>query len=258
MGRLLRVGEVAAVTRVSIRTLHHYDRIGLVRPAARSAAGYRLYAAGDLLRLQQTLTLRFLGFPLAKIGELLARPDFDLVASLRIQRGALRDRIAELERIEAALDRLVEGRLATGEWDWELVAEASGAVGDGLAQGGTGMDARYTPEQMARMAELYEAVPREELAAIEAGWAALLPEVRAHHDLNPADPRAVALVERWEALWERTRRAWQEDGELLGAVAANYERGAFEGDGRAPQAADFAFVERVREARRNADGADAG
>ncbi len=99
MGRSYRVGEVATLTRVSIRTLHHYDRIGLVRPSARSAAGYRLYREGDLLRLQQVLTLRYLGFPLKDIGRLLDRPDFDVLASMRIQRGVLRQRIAELERV---------------------------------------------------------------------------------------------------------------------------------------------------------------
>src|SRR5215208_3975928 len=62
MGRYYRVGEVAALTRVSVRTLHHYDRIGLLRPAQHSAGGYRLYGESELLRLQQILTLRYLGF----------------------------------------------------------------------------------------------------------------------------------------------------------------------------------------------------
>ena len=75
MGRYYRVGEVATLTRVSVRTLHHYDRIGLLRPALHSAGGYRLYEESDLLRLQQILTLRYLGFPLKQIGELLDRAD---------------------------------------------------------------------------------------------------------------------------------------------------------------------------------------
>src|SRR4026208_2411927 len=100
MGRnhYYRVGEVATLTRVSVRTLHHYDRIGLWRPAARSGGGYRLYGEDDLLRLQQILTLRYLGFPLKRIGELLDRPDFDLVASLRVQQQALRERIPGVGR----------------------------------------------------------------------------------------------------------------------------------------------------------------
>src|SRR5688572_24144022 len=107
MERLYRVGEFAALTGVSIRTLHHYDQIDLVHPSGYSEGGHRLYSENDLLRLQQVLTLRYLGFSLKQTGELLDRPDFDLVASMRIQSCALRDRISELERIEAALGELV-------------------------------------------------------------------------------------------------------------------------------------------------------
>src|SRR3712207_4536058 len=127
MRRGYQVGEVAGLTGVSVRTLHHYDRIGLLRPRQRTAAGYRLYGEQDLLRLQQILTLRYLGFPLRRIGELLDRPDFDLVVSLRVQRQALRDRIAELDRISAAIGELADQRLATAEWAWQLGIEESQA-----------------------------------------------------------------------------------------------------------------------------------
>src|SRR5215217_6638413 len=125
MGRYYRVSVATSPTRVSVRTLHHYDQIGLLRPALHSAGGYRMYGESELLRLQQILTLRYLGFSLKRIGELLDRDDFDLVASLRVQGQALRDRITELERISAAIGELVDQRLTTGEWAWQLVIEAS-------------------------------------------------------------------------------------------------------------------------------------
>src|SRR5215203_5888610 len=184
MGRYYRVGEVATLTRVSIRTLHHFDRIGLLRPALHSAGGYRIYGESELLRLQQILTLRYLGFPLKRIGDLLDRDDFNLVASLRVQRQALHDRIAELERISAAIGDLVDKRLATGEWSWQLVIGASEAVASSLKRGEETMDAYYTPEQMTRFAEVRRATPRDEIEAIEQGWTALLAEVRANYDLD--------------------------------------------------------------------------
>src|ERR671913_2582627 len=195
MARYYRVGEVAALTRVSVRTLHHYDRIGLLRPALQSAGGYRLYGESELLRLQQILTLRYLRFPLKQIGELLDRADFDLVASLRVQRQALHDRIAELERISTAIGDLVDQRLATGEWSWQLVIEASEAVFAGLARGEDMMDAYYTPEQMTRFAEARRATPPEEIDAIEHGWTTLLTEIRAARaaDLDPASAEAGSL-----------------------------------------------------------------
>lgn len=252
MGRRYRVGEVAALTGVSVRTLHHYDRIGLLRPSARSEGGHRLYTERDLLRLQQVLTLRYLGFPLGHIGALLDRPDFDLVASMRIQRGVLRERMAELERIDAALDALLRRRLATGRWDWALAARATAAVQDGLAQRGAQVDRmseRYTPEQTQQFEQLRARVPPEEIGEVERGWTDLLAEVRANRHLDPASPQARALADRWAALTARTRAGFRGNQELLGAIQANYQRGAFEGFEGAPQAEDFAFIARVNEAR---------
>src|SRR5919107_1232452 len=177
MGRYYRVGEVATLTRVSVRTLHHYDRIGLLRPALHSAGGYRLYGEPELLRLQQILTLRYLGFPLKQIGELLDRADFDLIASLRVQRLALHDRIAELERISTAISDLIDQRVATGEWSWQLVIAASQEVGAGLTRGEETMDAYYTPEQMKQFEEARRATPQEEIGAVGEAWNALLAEV---------------------------------------------------------------------------------
>jgi DNA-binding transcriptional MerR regulator len=252
VGRNYRVGEVATLTRVSVRTLHHYDRIGLLRPAAHSAGGYRLYGEADLLRLQQILTLRYLGFPLKRIGELLDRPDFDLLASLRVQRTVLRERIGELERIAAVIGELIERRQVTGEWSWELVIEASEAVGASLTQREETMEAHYTPEQMKQFAELAKATPQEEIEAVQQGWTELMAEVRANTNLDPASAEAQALGERWEALTARTMRGYDQYPELKEAIRANYEQGVFEGDPRAPQAADFAFFERVKAARSGA------
>ena len=71
------VGELARLAGVTVRTLHHYDRIGLVRPSERTAAGYRSYDERDLDRLQQVLVYRELGFPLEEVATLLDDPDAD-------------------------------------------------------------------------------------------------------------------------------------------------------------------------------------
>lgn len=106
------VGEVAALAGVSVRTLHHYDELGLVEPSARSDAGYRLYDHADLERLQEVLTLRALGLPLAEVGAVLDDPTHDRMQVLREQAKRLRDerdRLGELldavEKAIAAHDR---------------------------------------------------------------------------------------------------------------------------------------------------------
>ena len=78
---------------------------------------------------------------------------------------------------------------------------------------------------------------------------ALLLEMRANYDLDPAGPDARGLADRWDALTARTMRAYESAPELVEALRANYAKGAFEGNAIAPQAADFAFLERVRAAR---------
>lgn len=98
-----RVKELAALTGVSVRTLHHYDAIELLRPSARSAAGYRLYDDRDVLRLQHILLQRELGFSLAEIRESLRSPDFDHRASLLQQREKLQQRVAQSQRMLEAV-----------------------------------------------------------------------------------------------------------------------------------------------------------
>lgn len=110
------VGEVAALTHVTVRALHHYDEIGLVSPSARSDAGYRLYQPADLARLQQVLFYRELGFRLDQIRELMADPNFDRVEALREQRRLL---AAESERLRAVLTA-VDAAIAAHEGGYAM------------------------------------------------------------------------------------------------------------------------------------------
>jgi DNA-binding transcriptional MerR regulator len=101
------VGELARITGVTVRALHHYDDIGLVVPSQRSAAGYRLYGDRDVLRLQQVLLFRQLGMALAEIAPVLDDPSFDRVAALRQHREVLVGKRARLDAMLAALDAAV-------------------------------------------------------------------------------------------------------------------------------------------------------
>jgi DNA-binding transcriptional MerR regulator len=102
-----RVGEVAQLAGVTVRTLHHYDAIGLLRPSGRSARGYRLYSTDDLLRLQQIQIGRALGLSLEAIREMLDEPDFDRRAALERQRAELQDRLADTQAMLAAIDAAI-------------------------------------------------------------------------------------------------------------------------------------------------------
>jgi DNA-binding transcriptional MerR regulator len=97
------VGDLSRLTGVTVRALHHYDQIGLVRPSQRSAAGYRLYDECDALRLQQVLVLRELGVPLDEIGAAIDR-ETDRVALLRGHRQALIEKRGRIDAMVAAVD----------------------------------------------------------------------------------------------------------------------------------------------------------
>lgn len=126
---------MAGLAGVSVRTLHHYDEIGLVRPSARTLAGYRAYSAGDLERLREVLAYRRLGFGLKEVAELVGDPSTDAVARLRRLRGLLLDRRDRADAMVAAIDR-------------ELGVRAKGL--------------KVTPEEQLEMlgARLYDAIGR--------------------------------------------------------------------------------------------------
>jgi DNA-binding transcriptional MerR regulator len=138
----LTVGQVAEQFDVTVRTLHHYDEIGLLRPSERSGAGYRLYTEADVTRLQHVVVYRRLGFGLEEIALLLAHPE-TVQEHLRRQRAAVSSRLDELRGLVNALDRALEKErsgmkltqeeqrelFGDGSWD-EYAAEAEQRWGD--------------------------------------------------------------------------------------------------------------------------------
>lgn len=120
MGRTWRIGEVAARTGLTPRTLRHYDELGLLVPSARSWGDYRLYDEADLLRLLQVQNLKALGLSLAEIADALADPELDAGATLRSHLAHLEDRIAAEQALAGRLRALAESSDRT--WDDVLSA----------------------------------------------------------------------------------------------------------------------------------------
>ena len=192
-----RIGEVAAATGLTVRTLHHYDEIGLLAPSGRSEAGYRLYADDDLRRLYRIVALRRLGLTLAEIGALLDGDGADPRAIVRAQLERLDAEARLREQLRARLTRLL--RALDG---------ANGASPDLFLDAieGTTMVERYsTPEQLRRLEERRATLGREGMRKAEADWVALIGEAEALQAAGaaPADPGAQALAARWIALVEQ-------------------------------------------------------
>jgi DNA-binding transcriptional MerR regulator len=106
--RTYLVSELADLARVTVRTLHHYDALGLLVPSARDPNGYRRYDQDDLLRLQQILVCREFGMPLERIRQLLDAPGFDRLQALVEQRAQIEKQIQGAHRILRSLDAAIE------------------------------------------------------------------------------------------------------------------------------------------------------
>src|SRR5262249_53961319 len=144
--RVYRAKEFAELAGVTVRALHHYDRLGLLKPSARTASGYRLYTDQDLVRLEQIVVLKFVGLPLEQIRRLLGRPAWPprdgvgggpepvegpkpsrgshsaggLVETLRRQQFVLQDKRRHLDAAIHAIRQAEESLGLRGEPDWEL------------------------------------------------------------------------------------------------------------------------------------------
>src|SRR5262249_30288509 len=111
----LKVGELAQRTGLTVRTLHHYDAIGLLRPSLHTEAGYRLYTAGDIARLQQVLSLRQLGFSLDEVRGCLDRPGFSPLEVIGLHLVQLREHIESQRRLCERLDAIATRLRRAGE-----------------------------------------------------------------------------------------------------------------------------------------------
>lgn len=108
----LTVGQLAELVGVTVRTLHHYDQIGLLSPSGRSGAGYRLYTDADVTRLGHVVVYRRLGFSLEEIAAVLDDPEADVREHLRRQRAAVEARIDDMRALVSAIDRALEAEMS--------------------------------------------------------------------------------------------------------------------------------------------------
>ena len=179
----LTIGAVARLAGVTVRTLHHYDEIGLLRPGSRSDAGYRRYDDADLERLQRILFYRELGFGLDEIRDVMRDGHADATSHLRRQHAMLLDRIGRLRRMAAAVEKAMEAttmginltpeeRLEVfGDFDPDAhAAEAEERWGqtDAYRESARRV-ARYTKEDWQRIKAQGQAAIEQVVAAMRAG-----------------------------------------------------------------------------------------
>lgn len=188
--RRWKTGELAAATGVTVRTLRHFDQIGLLCPAERSAAGHRVYTPDDVRRLYRILALRELRLPLAEIARSL--DGADLQATIRRQLEEVERQLAGHLALRRRLRGLAEALRAAREPSIDQLIETMEAM----------MQAKnFTPEQLARFEERHRELGQDGFAEWLRELSGLAAEAGAHAErgTDPADPAVQELARRWTA-----------------------------------------------------------
>ncbi|MVW61790.1 MerR family transcriptional regulator [Massilia sp. NEAU-DD11] len=191
---MLKVGELAALANLTVRTLHHYDNIGLLRPSARSDAGYRLYDRDDVARLHRIQALRAFGLSLADIALTLDSPAGSPLAIVDRQLEALETRMAEARRLR---DQLLRVRA-------ELVRGSAPDLSTWLTTLENTMDMINVYERYFTKEEL-ERLPMVRSDAAQAQWQAMVEQVRGliESQVPPNSDAAKAFALRWLQTFDR-------------------------------------------------------
>ncbi|MGI6206705.1 MAG: MerR family transcriptional regulator [Anaerolineae bacterium] len=210
------VKAVADLAGVTVRTLHHYDRIGLLQPESVSPSGYRLYSDADLEQLQQILFFRELGFGLKEIKDILHSPNFDRREALEQHRRLLIEKKVRLERLIESVERTIDamdgGRSMPKEemflaFDDEKMEKYRQ---EARQRWGSEVDRSY--EGLAKLSKEEQSAVWAEAQAITLGMADLM-------DRDPADPEVLAMVDRWYKLmnkhfWSCSLEAFRNLGQM--------------------------------------------
>jgi DNA-binding transcriptional MerR regulator len=199
------VGQVAALSGVTVRTLHHYDEIGLLRPSGRTGGGYRQYDEADLARLHRVLSYRELGFPLDQVAGILDDPEADPASHLRDRHRLVRQRIERLERMLAHLEKAMEAEQMGISLTAQEQFEVFGPDFDG-GQYATEVEQRGgESEAWTQSRRRTAAYPKDDWVTITAQSAGIEQELATTLRAGVAadDPRAMDLAEAHRAHIER-------------------------------------------------------
>jgi MerR family transcriptional regulator, thiopeptide resistance regulator len=185
-----KIGELAQRTGLTVRTLHHYDEIGLLSPAERSDGGHRVYDEADVQRLYRIVSLRSLGFPLDAIAQALDSQAFDAKAAVDDHLRRLEAQIAQEQQL---LDKLRTLRHRLDADDFLTTIEEL-----------TMRERYYTPEQLDQLEQRRQALGEDAIKDVEREWAEIFAALKTEMDkgTDPADPRLEPIGERSRELLE--------------------------------------------------------
>jgi DNA-binding transcriptional MerR regulator len=215
----MRIQEFAKETGVTVRTLHHYDRLGLLQPQ-RTESGYRIYGERELVRLQRITVLKFIGCSLQEIKELVDRNPDDLRSTLELQREALERRRKTLEGALKAVEKARSVLSESGQTDWQSLKQIVETIE--MEQNMEWTKQYYSPEALKEL-EQHRAETSNAAEQGQKDWAVLLAdcEQAVKENVDPKSERAQKLATRWIDLVNAFTRGSQEVKQGLNKLYAD-------------------------------------
>ena len=213
------VKEFSKLTHVSVRTLHHYDEIGLLKPSLRSEGNYRLYSETDLLKLQCIVALKFFGFSLEQIKTLI-KADTDVAQRLRAQERCLYEQMHRHQQPIKAIQGLAAAVEAGNPLEWSAIAKSIEVYDMTKNMTDAWMNKVYSPNQLEQFAQLKKRFTQEEQDSYERRWDDLIKRVKENITVDPVSPAGQALAKEWLAL---TDEIYGDFPELKDAIWLSYK-----------------------------------
>lgn len=184
--KLLKVGEVAKRAGISVRTLHYYDDIGLIKPSDKSESGFRLYNTADIERLQHVISLKNMGLSLEGIARCLNEGGL-IADTLSAHQAVIESKITNLNKVNRTIQILLTKLSNSEELGTAELLKLIKEIND--------MESTYTPEQLKTLQQRYEKYP-EEVKKVEKAWPVLFSkfEDAMKEGLDPATPEVQELA----------------------------------------------------------------
>ena len=189
--------ELSQLTQVSVRTLHHYDKIGLLKPSMRLSNGYRLYSEKDLLKLQQIIALKFFGFELTQINLLLAKQD-DVVKNFAMQSKFLQEKADALQEASTILKRVTERCGADQSIPWENIIQLIEVYQMTQQLEHAWVKEIFTQDELKQYVEFeHEMKASHQKAIFEKSWQQLVDELKSIEQQDPESKIAIDFGKKY-------------------------------------------------------------
>lgn len=243
--QLYKVGQLASATGLTVRTLHHYDHVGLVCPSGRTFSGHRLYYESDVQRLYQVLALRQVGLSLEDIGDAL-EGNSSVELLLTRHRVYLDQQLVAMRTLRAQLTTMLtslQNADSAGVTDFlELIRKVI-TVDETVKK-------YFSDAQLAELAERREQVGEQAIADVQQRWQTLIPRVQqaVEAGTDPASAEAQAMVREWMELLEQFHGADEELRDSLYRMQADHAADIQQQHG-GPSPQQLEFIKRVNAAR---------